>query len=75
MVGDTYTFLAASKVVEHAPNQWAGKVVLVLLNDRNNVMNILVFETNGTSLAWPESLNDEVDHLATIFATQISEAR
>lgn len=75
MKGDTYKFLNATQYPDHAPSAWAGKVVLVLRNERNGVTNILVFEPDGSPLAWPPGLEPEVDHLAETFAAEIAAAQ
>ena len=57
MKGDPYKLLVASCWPENAL-QWAGKVILVLLNERNGTKNILVFHPGGKPLAWPPGFED-----------------
>ena len=67
---DPYKLLSVSKQPDHAPVS-PGKIILLVLNERNGVKNLLVLNEDGTVLAAPLSIEDVADDVVALFADEL----
>lgn len=72
MKGDSYVLVgAARQPLEALPGAWPGKIVAALYNPRNTVKYFCVFDERGCLIAWPSSLEEEVEEIQSQFGQAV----